>query len=63
MEEIFLETERLRLRKMDEKDFGELAKMLKNPRVMYAWEYDFDDNDVFGWILLTGKNIMKQDTF
>lgn len=50
MEEIFLETKRLILREMDEKDFGELAKILKNPRVMYAWEYDFDDNDVFGWI-------------
>ena len=50
MENIFLETKRLILRKMDEKDFSEVAKMLKNPRVMYAWEYEFDDNDVLQWI-------------
>lgn len=35
---------------MDEKDFNEVALMLKNPQVMYAWEYEFDDNEVLGWI-------------
>lgn len=50
MENIFLETERLILREMNEFDFSELALMLKDPEVMYAWEYTFDDIDVMDWI-------------
>lgn len=50
MDNIFLETERLILRQMSEKDFSDIAEMLKNPNVMYAWEYVFDDIDVLKWI-------------
>lgn len=50
MENIFLETERLILRKMNETDFNSVASMLKNPKVMYAWEYVFEDIDVLAWI-------------
>ena len=45
MDNTFAETERLILRQMSEKDFSDIAEMLKNPNVMYAWEYVFDDID------------------
>lgn len=50
MENIFIETERLILRKMEDTDFKILASMLKNPRVMYSWEYVFEDIDILAWI-------------
>ncbi len=50
MNNYFLQTERLYLRKMDYSDFSDLAQMLKNPAVMYAWEYEFTDEDVKFWI-------------
>lgn len=50
MEDIFLETERLYLRKMSDDDFADVAEMLLNPDVMYAWEYEFSSEDVFEWI-------------
>ena len=50
MDNTFAETERLILRQMSEKDFSDIAEMLKNPNVMYAWEYVFDDIDVLKWI-------------
>lgn len=54
MQNFFIQTNRLYLRKMTMNDFGEIASMLKNPEVMYAWEYDFKDYDIENWIL---KNI------
>lgn len=50
MENFFTESERLYFRKMSESDFSDVAEMLKNPNVMYAWEYVFDDIDVLQWI-------------
>lgn len=50
MKNIFLETERLYLRKIEKADFDELSIMLKNPNVMYAWEYTFSDKEVWDWI-------------
>lgn len=50
MGNIFLETERLNLRQMDVDDFLELSLILKDREVMAAWEYDFTDKDVYGWI-------------
>lgn len=50
MENIFLETERIILRKMTNNDFNELALILKNKEIMAAWEYDFEDKDVHEWI-------------
>lgn len=47
----FLQTDRLYLREMTMGDFDEIALMLKNPEVMYAWEYDFQDCDVEDWVL------------
>lgn len=46
----FLETARTYLRKMGPEDFSEIAAMLKDPEVMYAWEYRFKDEDVLLWI-------------
>lgn len=50
MNELFLETERLKLFKMLPSDFAEVCMMLKDPHVMYAWEYTFTDKDVKDWI-------------
>lgn len=50
MENIFTESERLIYRRISEQDFDDIAQMLKNPNVMYAWEYSFDDLDVLSWI-------------
>jgi len=40
---VITETERLILRQMDLSDFKEIAEMLQDIRVMYAWEYAFSD--------------------
>ncbi len=47
---MILETERLILREMKQNDFQDLAEILQNPKVMYAYEYDFSDNDVQVWL-------------
>lgn len=46
---MILETERLYLREINQNDFGDLAEILQNPKVMYAYEHDFSDNDVQEW--------------
>ncbi len=50
MNSIFAQTERLILREMSEADFLDIEEMMKNPNVMYAWEYIFDDLDILKWI-------------
>ena len=50
MENIFIETDRMLFRRMSKQDFSDVAEMLKNPNVMYAWEYVFEDIDVLAWI-------------
>lgn len=47
---VILETERLYLREMTRDDFCDLAEILQNPRVMYAYEHDFSDDDVQEWL-------------
>lgn len=47
---MILETERLILREMEQSDFKDLAEMLQNPEVMYAYEHDFTDEDVQVWL-------------
>lgn len=47
---MILETERLYLREMCQNDFEDLAEILQNPNVMYAYEHDFSDNDVQEWL-------------
>lgn len=50
MEKIFLETERLYLKYITQNDFQNLSSILKDSEVMYAWEYEFSDEDVQLWI-------------
>ena len=45
-----LETERLRLRYLQEEDLPVLAAMLQHPEVMAAWERTFDDSEVRAWL-------------
>lgn len=45
-----VETKRLLLREMDEKDIAGLKLILQNPKVMYAYEHDFTDEDVNAWL-------------
>ena len=47
---MILETERLTLREMEQKDFQDLAEILQNPNVMYAYEHDFSETDVQEWL-------------
>lgn len=47
---MILETERLILRKMSQLDFPDLAEILQNPKVMYAYEHNFSDSDVQSWL-------------
>lgn len=47
---MILETERLYLREMNQNDYGDLAEILQNPKVIYAYEHDFSDNDVQEWL-------------
>lgn len=50
MENIFLKTKRITLRYITQNDFEELKKILQDKDVMYAWEYNFSDEDVQNWI-------------
>lgn len=50
MRNIFLETPRLLLRRMGEEDVGELAAMLQDDRVMWAWGGGFDEEGVREWL-------------
>jgi ribosomal-protein-alanine N-acetyltransferase len=45
-----IESKRLILRKITHKDFNELAKMLKDIDVMYAWEHTFSNKQINAWI-------------
>lgn len=50
MRQTIVETERLKLYRIVKDDFSELAKMLCDARVMYAWEHAFSDQEVDNWI-------------
>lgn len=50
MSKLILETERLLLRELEQSDWDDLAKILQNPRVMYAYEHSFSDEDVQIWL-------------
>ena len=60
MNNYFLETKRLYLKKMTIADFNDVAEMLMDERVMYAWEYTFSNNDVEEWI---NKNIQRYEQY
>lgn len=57
-----LETERLMLRELDDNDFDALCAMLQDPRVMYAWERTFSDDEVRSWIARMRKRY-REDGF
>lgn len=48
---MIFETERLYLREIKQSDFQDLAEILQNPNVMYAYEHDFSDDDVQEWLI------------
>lgn len=45
-----VETDRLVIRKLNENDFDNLAKILQDKDVMYAYEHAFSDNEVQEWL-------------
>lgn len=47
---VVLQTERLRLRKLTQGDYGALCKILQDGEVMYAYEHAFDDAEVHDWL-------------
>jgi RimJ/RimL family protein N-acetyltransferase len=47
---IIIETERLILRKMVEKDYNNLCKILQDKDVMYAYEHAFSDEEAKTWL-------------
>ena len=47
---MILQTDRLILRQMCQNDVDDLAQMLKNPRVMYAYEHTFSQQDIQDWL-------------
>ena len=61
MKKIFLETNRIILRYMTKNDFGDLKMMLQNPKVMYAWEKAFNENEIHQWLDKNLKMYEKYD--
>lgn len=47
---MYLETERLILRQMDMGDIGDLAEMLEDQKVMYAYDHTFGDDETEKWL-------------
>lgn len=47
---VMLESERLMFRKITENDFDNLAEMLCDSAVMYAWEHTFTNEQIHKWI-------------
>lgn len=47
---MILETERLYLRELTDKDFDNLCKILQDSEVMYAYEHAFSDEEVKEWL-------------
>ena len=47
---VILETPRLLLREMTQKDFPSLCTYLQDPAVMYAYEHAFSNEEVQQWL-------------
>ena len=47
---VILETKRLLLRELEPEDRKDLAEILQDPQVMYAYEHEFTDDDVQAWL-------------
>ena len=50
MGQTILETERLLLREMTCSDMGALREILQDPRVMYAYNGPFDEQECAAWL-------------
>ena len=50
MAETILETDRLILREMTDRDFPALCRMLQDRSVMYAYEHAFSDQEAWEWL-------------
>lgn len=48
--DIIIETQRTYLRKVCQEDFREIAGILGDAEVMYAWEHGFSDDEIHEWI-------------
>lgn len=58
MFKIIFESDNLYFREITHNDFDSLAKILKDEKIMYAWEHGFSDDEVSEWI---DKNIMRYE--
>lgn len=58
MHDVIIETNRLILRKINKGDYLEIANILQDIDVMYAWEKCFSNDEVKLWI---NKNLKKYD--
>lgn len=58
---MILETDRLYLREMAENDLENLSTLLKDKRVMYAYEHDFDMNDIKEWLYRQMRRYQKDN--
>ena len=47
---VILETKRLLLWELEPEDRKDLAEILQDPQVMYAYEHEFTDDDVQAWL-------------
>ena len=47
---MLFETDRLYFREMTQSDFRDLAEILQNPNVMYAYEHDFSQQGIEAWL-------------
>lgn len=58
MKDTIIETNRLILRKITNDDYKEIADILQDINVMYAWEKSFSDEEVQNWI---NQNLKRYD--
>ncbi|MCO1604310.1 GNAT family N-acetyltransferase [Desulfosporosinus nitroreducens] len=55
-----LESARLKFRQITHEDFASLKEMLSDPKVLYAWEHTFTDDQIHDWIQ-TQLSYYRQD--
>lgn len=58
MDDVMIETDRLILRKINKDDYLEIANILQDIEVMYAWKKSFSDDEVKLWIR---ENLKRYD--
>ena len=56
---MIFETERLKLRELNIGDFKDLAEILQDKNVVYAYEHHFSDRDVYDWLERQFKRYLK----